>query len=175
MGRRSSSPPSDHLVAGFMLPSVVGACPPHYAVRTGSASQSRGAWFSLRARPLPDYRLHRPRVPATGPRWSRTFGPALQLPPSQPITAAATSVPKRKLVPSTHIRCRMVASLRASATLARFMPRRPATSSAQRFRLENRLALVNITWPPSKRPFPTIASPALLIPPVTSVSPDWYF
>src|SRR3954465_12621338 len=26
MGRRSSSPPSDHLVAGFMLPSVVGAC-----------------------------------------------------------------------------------------------------------------------------------------------------
>ena len=86
----------------------------------------------------PGSRLHRPRVPATGPRWSRTFGPAPQLPPSSADHAvAATSLPKRKLVPSTHIRCRMMASLRASSTLARFMPRRPATSSAQRFRVEN--------------------------------------
>ena len=46
---------------------------------------------------------------------------------------------QRKLVPSTHIRCRTIANLRASATLARFKPRRFATSMAQRFKAENRV------------------------------------
>ena len=52
--------------------------------------------------------------------------------------AAAASLPQRKSLPSIHIRCSTVASLRAKATLARFMPRRLATSMAQRFKVENR-------------------------------------
>jgi hypothetical protein len=59
--------------------------------------------------------------------------------------AAAISLSKRKAVPSSHMRCRTLASLRASATFARFMPRRPASASAQHFRLENRPARVSIT------------------------------
>src|SRR5215475_15176000 len=41
--------------------------------------------------------------------------------------------------PSIHMRCRITASLRATATLARFMPRRLATSSPQRFTAEKRV------------------------------------
>ena len=53
--------------------------------------------------------------------------------------ATGASLPQRNSVPSTHIRCSTVASLRASATLARFMPRRLATSIAQRFSVEKRV------------------------------------
>jgi hypothetical protein len=52
--------------------------------------------------------------------------------------AAVGSVPQRNSVPSTHMRWRTVANLRASATFARRMPRRFATSMAQRFSAEKR-------------------------------------
>src|SRR3954453_448781 len=87
---------------------------------------------------------------------------------------AAASLPKRNSLPSTQRRWRTVASLRASATFARRAPRRFATSSAQRFRVENLPARVSITFAASYKAARTIASPTLLIPPVTSVSPDWY-
>ena len=58
--------------------------------------------------------------------------------------AALTSLPQRKSAPSSHMRCRTVASLRARATLARFRPRRLARSMAQRFRLENRVARLSM-------------------------------
>src|SRR5215213_40575 len=50
-------------------------CPPHHAVRTGSASQSRGAWFTQAERPQHYPRPHRSRVPATGPRRNGTARP----------------------------------------------------------------------------------------------------
>ena len=53
--------------------------------------------------------------------------------------AAASSLLKRKSVPSTHMRCSTVASLRASATLARIIPRRLATFTAHRLRVEKPL------------------------------------
>src|SRR3954471_17636887 len=89
--------------------------------------------------------------------------------------AVAASAPKRNSLPSTQRRCSTQASLRARATLARRMPRRFATSRPQRLRVENLPALVSITFAASYSAVRTIASPALLIPPVTSVSPDWYF
>ena len=58
--------------------------------------------------------------------------------------AAATSLLQRKVVPSNHKRCNTLASLRAKATLARFIPRRFATSRAQRFRAEKRTARVSM-------------------------------
>src|SRR3712207_5784542 len=73
-----------------------------------------------------------------------------------------------------HIVQHVVSCLRASATFARFRPRRWATATAQRFRPENRLALVSMMWAAANRAVRTIASPTLLIEPVTSVSPDWY-
>src|SRR5262245_45307820 len=46
---------------------------------------------------------------------------------------------QRNVVPSIHIRCRMTASLRATATFARLRPRRLATSSPQRLSAEKRV------------------------------------
>lgn len=86
-------------------------------------------------------------VPATGPQGSGTGHPLRTA--SSPRQAATLSRPQRKVVPSTHMRCRMTASLRASATFARFMPRRRATSSAQRFRAEKRTARVSRMCAPS--------------------------
>ena len=51
------------------------------------------------------------------------------------------------------------------------MPRRMAASMAQRFKVKNLLARVSITLAASYSAVRTIAPPALLIPPVTSVSP----
>jgi hypothetical protein len=47
--------------------------------------------------------------------------------------AAACSRVQRNSVPSTHMRCMMTASRRASATIAFFIPRRLATCIAQAF------------------------------------------
>src|SRR5215208_2882006 len=128
------------------------------------------------AMPLPDKRLHRLPRPGDGTSEERDGSIPLRscflLLADQ---AAAVSLPKRNSLPSTQRRCKTVASLRARATLGRRMPRRLATSSAQRLRVENRPARVSITLAASYRAVRTIASPTLLIPPVLSVSPDWYF
>ncbi len=109
-------------------------------------SQSLAAWFRPRGVGPPAVsRLRRFRVPATGPRGSRTVRSRSEAARFAPDDyASAASLPKRNSLPSTHRRCRRAESLRARATLARFMPRRLATSSAQRFRVENRPVLVSI-------------------------------
>lgn len=58
--------------------------------------------------------------------------------------AVTISLLQRNALASTHMRWRTVASLRASATFARFMPRRFATSIAQRFSVENLEARVSM-------------------------------
>src|SRR4051794_40537765 len=55
------------------------------------------------------------------------------------------------------------------------MPRRLATSKPQRLRAENRPAGVSTPSAASYGAVRPTAPPALLTPPVTSVSPDWYF
>lgn len=60
------------------------------------------------------------------------------------LYAVTISLLQRKALASTQMRWRTVASLRARATFARFMPRRFATSIAQRFRVENRETRVSM-------------------------------
>src|SRR5690349_15303363 len=160
-----------------MLPSVVDTRPPHHAVRREPVDQSKARGPPRRGTHSTTHGLTGSRVPATGPRRSGT-GPSrpelARLPPSSADHAAAASRPKRNSLPSTQRRWRTVASLRASATLARRAPRRLATSSPHRFRVENLPALVSITFAGWYGAVRTVASPALLMPPVTSVSPDRY-
>ena len=52
---------------------------------------------------------------------------------------AASVFVHRNVVPSIHMRCRITASLRATATFARLRPRRLATSNPQRFSAEKRV------------------------------------
>ena len=63
------------------------------------------------------------------------------------------------VIPSTQIRCSTTPSLRASAIRARFKPRRFATPSAQRFKLENRVVRVSITLAASYSAVRTDLSP----------------
>ena len=59
---------------------------------------------------------------------------------------ASSVLVHRNVDPSIHIRCRITASLRATATLARFRPRRLATSSPQRLRAEKRVTRESNTF-----------------------------
>ena len=60
--------------------------------------------------------------------------------------AAATSRIQRNSVPSTHMRCMITASRRASATMAFFIPRRLAICIAQALSQDHLLVRVNMTW-----------------------------
>src|SRR4051795_8641772 len=84
---------------------------------------------------------------------------------------ATDSPPQRNAAAVAHMRCSTPASLRASATFARFAPRRLATSSAHRLRAETRLVGVSIALAASYSAVRPVAPPPLLTPPVTSVSP----
>ncbi len=92
------------------------------------------------------YRLHRLPRPGDGTSAGQDES---ELPPNcVPALldhAAAASLPKRNTLPSTHKRCRTIASFLASATFARLMPRRLATSRAQRLRVEKLPLRVSIT------------------------------
>src|SRR5215213_8400864 len=59
--------------------------------------------------------------------------------------ATGASLPQRNSVPSIHIRWSTVPILRASATFARFRPRRLATSIAQRLSVEKRVGRLSTT------------------------------
>src|SRR3954470_6772681 len=74
-GRRASSPPSDHPVAGLVLPSVVGTGPPHHAVRREPAGQSKARGAPGLSAPGTTHGLTGSRVPATGPRRGGTARP----------------------------------------------------------------------------------------------------
>src|SRR4051795_2298637 len=75
MGRRASSPPSDHPVAGLVLPSVVGTGPPHHAVRREPAGQSKARGAPRLSAHSITHGLTGSRVPATGPRRGGTARP----------------------------------------------------------------------------------------------------
>ena len=94
-------------------------------------------------------RFLRPSDGTSGERSRSRPAPNLLL---LPVYAAAASRPQRNVVPFTHMRCKMTASLRANATFARFMPRCRATSSAQRLRAEKRTARVSRMCAPLRGP-----------------------
>jgi hypothetical protein len=60
--------------------------------------------------------------------------------------AAATSWVQRNSVPSTHMRCMITASRRASATIAFFIPRCLAIFIAQALSQDHLLVRVSMTW-----------------------------
>src|SRR3954454_12676820 len=176
MGRWASSPPTDRLVAGVTLPSAVGTGPPHHAIRgnrranlIGVVLTTGGATGRQTASSVPTSR--RRDLGGAGRSDLRRARSSVLA----DHAAAASSLPKRNSLPSSHMRCKTTASFLASATVARFMPRRLATSMAQRFNAENRPERVKMTFAASYNATRTVPSPTLLIPPVTSVSPDWYF
>ena len=69
----------------------------------------------------------------------------------------------------------MTASLRATATCARLLPRRFTTSSPQRFSQFQLCTRVSSAFAASNKSERTIVSPHLLTWPVLSISPDAYF
>ena len=60
--------------------------------------------------------------------------------------AAKTSRVQRNSVPSTHMRCRITANRRASATIAFFIPRCLAIFIAQALSQDHLLVRVSMTW-----------------------------
>lgn len=122
--------------------------------------QSKDTWSAPWGVRLPDLRPYPIMRPSSGtfgvkrldaaPNSVTQFDVTLKLSPiarscgRQPLSLhrcddhAVCSWPQRKSVSSIHIRCRITASLRATATLARFIPRRLAIFSPQHFRLEKR-------------------------------------
>ena len=130
-------------LAGFMLPSVVGAWPPLYALSDGSRAPISMACSCLAAGTSDS------AASSESTSRRRDIGglcvcawPDLVLPFCSGASAIQTFLAgwsarlKRNTVPSAHIRCSTTPSLRATATTARFIPRRCATRMPQAFNQE---------------------------------------
>src|SRR5262249_60917587 len=86
--------------------------------------------------------------------------------------AAAFFVDQLNSVPSTHIRCRMTASLRATATLALRSPLRLASLTPHAFSVDHFGTRVSSTLAASNRYMRSMASPHFEIRPDQSTSPE---
>lgn len=121
--------------------------PPHHPIRENRRADLETCGTRPKAGPLPNVRLRRFRVPATGPRGSRAPELAFlqtRVFSSQAVVRPAASRLQRNSVSSTHMRWSTVASFLAKATLARRMPRRFATSIAQCLKAESRARPVSM-------------------------------
>lgn len=146
MGRLASSPPSKRLVAGFMLPSVVGPKPPHHAVRQETVGQSKAR--GLLPQEVSQHYSRPPWLSRPGDATSRSKACRFcsnPFPWRSAYAAAGAGLPQRNALPSTHMRCSTLASFLANATFARFAPRRLATSIAQRLSVEKRVVRLSNT------------------------------
>src|SRR5689334_2891245 len=86
--------------------------------------------------------IHRPARDIIPPWWSSGFLLFL-------ISFGAhaiTSLVHLNSVPSTQMRCMITANRRASATIARFMPRRLATCIAQALSQDHRVERTSMLW-----------------------------
>src|SRR4051812_48299434 len=126
--------------AGHSLLFAVGAGPPHDGVRKArrlnlshdlAGVPPAGSGLSTRS-PRPSSPQERSGVPSWG-----EFLVLVLLPVQAAARAAAGFRPKRNSVSSLHMRWRMTASLRATATRARAMPRVLATFIPQARRLDH--------------------------------------
>src|SRR5260370_520002 len=99
--------------------------------------------------------------------------PRCALPSDTPGHAAAASfLVQRNSVPSTHMRCMMTASRRATATIARFMPRCRAIFMPQALSHDHLRLWVIRTRAASNNVSRIRASPHFEMPPIRSISPD---
>src|SRR4051794_2407296 len=94
---------------------------------------------------------------------------------SPPLLQAAAAWSAANGVPSTSMRCITTESFLARATLALRMPARLARRAAQLFSAEPFTGRVRMMLAASYSAVRPLASPILLMRPVTSVSPDWFF
>ena len=62
------------------------------------------------------------------------------------LDGSGLACPKRNSLPSAHMRCRMTASLRATATRARAMPRRLATLMPQARNADHFVLRIRSEW-----------------------------
>lgn len=88
--------------------------------------------------------------------------------------AGWASFVQRNSVPSTHIRCMTTAIRRATATTARFIPRCRAIFMPQAFSQHHLLVRVSMAWAASNSTVRIMASPHFEMPPIRSISPDWF-
>jgi hypothetical protein len=107
--------------------SAVGTCPPHDGVRRRWSINIAGAVSSIESSQKIGRPHHRHR-----PGWD-VFSPPLREPRIYIRYAAASLFDQVNSVLSTHMRCRMTASLRATATLALRSPFRLASLMPQAF------------------------------------------
>jgi len=113
---------------GHSLLFAVGAWPPHDGVRRTrrlNLSRDLRGIAALRLRTLSE--IASPIVPTGTTRHPPWSGGNLNSSRHAAAVDVAACLPQRNSLPSAHMRCRMTASLRATATRARAMPRRLAT------------------------------------------------
>lgn len=87
--------------------------------------------------------------------------------------ATVAYLPQRNSLPSVHMRCRIIASLRATATRARAMLRRLATFMPHARSADHLVLRISNEWAASYSAVRASSSPHRLMRPCTSVSPDW--
>ena len=87
---------------------------------------------------------------------------------------ATVSRDQLNVVVSAHMRCMMIASLRATATIARRKPRRLATAMPQAFSADHRWTRVSKVSAACTSTSRTAPSPVLVIEPLRSISPEAY-
>src|SRR3954471_2536239 len=90
------------------------------------------------------------------------------------VAAAVSSRHQRNSLPSAHMRCRITASLRATATVARRKPRRFAIAVPQAFSADHRVTRVSRLCAATNSASRASRSPLLLIAPLRSISPEAY-
>src|SRR6185437_13222758 len=105
-----------------------------------------GAYLGRRADPMRDGTPDTAASPASRSRRREEGRATDSVVRPMAYAVAAWSLPKRKSVPSIHMRCSTIASFLANATVARPRPRRLAIAIAQRFKLEKLFTRVSMEW-----------------------------
>src|SRR5262249_47544886 len=143
------------------------------------ASKTRGSiqWAALPfagRQVQADTRSHHIHRPARGhdstARWNSSFLLSHLIPYS--CHAATKSLVHRNSVPSTHIRCITTAIRRATATIARLIPRLLAIFMPQALSHDHLMVRVSMLCAASNSTVRIMASPPFEIPPIRSISPD---
>src|SRR5271163_2253935 len=156
------------ILAGRTVLSAVGACPPHDGVRRRWRINVESA-VALIGRSQRIGRSHHRHRPGRDD-FSRCVAGTLWSPYAR--YAAAFLADQLNSVPSIHLRCRMTASFRATATLALRRPFRLVSLAPQAFSPDHFGTRVSSTPAASNRYMRSMASPHFEIRPDQSISPE---
>src|SRR3954465_185331 len=142
-------------------------------MRRNDLSRVVAVRLAARTRDRTDSPQHRPCEGhrSTAP-WNSAFLLVSFAPDAQ--AAAASVLVQWNSVPSAHMRCMITAIRRATATTARFIPRCRAIFMPQALSHDHLMVRVIMTWAASNSSLRIIASPHFEMPPIRSISPDWW-